>query len=69
MKDKELALFKITGNPGKKIEDCSASCGECNKSYPGDQLIANEDNIKSNRFHYRLTYLCPKGHIVLGADV
>ncbi len=69
MGDKELSLFKITGTFGKPIIEMNASCGKCNKTYDGSELIESEEKIENEFYHYRLTYSCPKGHVVLGADV
>ena len=69
MGNKETALFKITGSFGIKIKDVSASCGECNKSYPGDELKGKEEKLDNAFYKSRFTWKCPEGHIVLGADV
>ena len=45
------------------------TCGKCNRTYDGSELEESEKEIDSERFSYRLSYLCPQGHLVLGADV
>ena len=69
MTNKEQALFKITGTYGKDISVINASCGKCDKVYPGGELDEKEEKLTNEIYKYRLTYLCPKGHVVIGADV
>jgi len=64
---KEHALFKITGSYGRDIGN--GSCGKCNKSYGPEDLTEKEESLDGDVFKYRLIYECPKGHVVLGADV
>ena len=66
---KEHALAKILGGYGVDISDKNASCGECNKTYTGGELKEVEEEITNEFYTYRLTYKCPNGHVVFGADV
>ena len=82
MGNKEKALFKMFGSFGvtvndtridtktkKKIPAINGSCGKCNKTYPGHELVEKETKLDNEFYKYRLTYSCPIGHIVFGADV
>lgn len=69
MGNKEIALFKIFGSGGKDISEINASCGLCNKTYQGGELIEQEEQLNNEFYKYRLVLKCPEGHTVLGADV
>jgi len=66
--NKKQALFKIVGTYGEGIG--KGSCGKCNRAYEPDELTEKEEQLDNGSiFHYRLTYSCPDGHLVLGADI